>query len=217
MILCSAGALALSSGWDGVCLPESSFTNSTPGPTHSPPTTDCRTSLTTLTLSNSFWTHVSIRFCACSYSFSLTRCIDDHGSFGNLPIGLGPTQTSLRPKTSTMTISSNSLSRGSGMLHQVEDALLHAMSGTELSRVRPELQLLPPEPINQRLLASRAADIVMQASRSQYTYGRVLSKRSLKSCSFERVPRACGLASNRSDSYVATATNRKDRSASVAT
>jgi hypothetical protein len=50
------------------------------------------------------------------------------------------------------------------MLHQVDDALLHAMSGTELSRVRTELRLLPPEPINQTLLESRAADIVMQSS-----------------------------------------------------
>jgi hypothetical protein len=50
------------------------------------------------------------------------------------------------------------------MLHQVDDALLHAMSGTELSRVRTELRLLPPEAINQTLLESRAADIVMQSS-----------------------------------------------------
>ena len=42
--------------------------------------------------------------------------------------------------------------------------MLHAMSGTELSRVRTELRLLPPKPINQRLLESRAADIVMQSS-----------------------------------------------------
>jgi hypothetical protein len=38
------------------------------------------------------------------------------------------------------------------------------MSGTELSRVRTELRLLPPEPNNQRLLTSRGADIVMQSS-----------------------------------------------------
>ena len=50
------------------------------------------------------------------------------------------------------------------MPYQVDDALLHAMSGTELSRVRTELRLLPPEPNNQRLLASRGADIVMQSS-----------------------------------------------------
>jgi hypothetical protein len=50
------------------------------------------------------------------------------------------------------------------MPHQVDDALLHAMSGTELSRVRTELRLLPPEPINEGPLESRAADIVMQSS-----------------------------------------------------
>jgi hypothetical protein len=50
------------------------------------------------------------------------------------------------------------------MPYQVHDALLHAISGTELSRVRTELRLLPREHINQRLLASRAADIVMQSS-----------------------------------------------------
>ena len=31
------------------------------------------------------------------------------------------------------------------MLYQVDDALPHAMSGIELSRVRTELRLLPPE------------------------------------------------------------------------
>ena len=54
------------------------------------------------------------------------------------------------------------------MLYQVDDAVRHAMSGTELSRVRTELRLLPREHISQRLLASRAADTVMQSSsRSQ--------------------------------------------------
>ncbi len=52
------------------------------------------------------------------------------------------------------------------MPYQVDDALLHAMSGTELSRVRTELRLLP-EPNNQRLLMSRGADIVMQSSAAQ--------------------------------------------------
>jgi len=33
------------------------------------------------------------------------------------------------------------------MPYQVHDALPHAMSGTELSRVRTELRLLPREPI----------------------------------------------------------------------
>ena len=50
------------------------------------------------------------------------------------------------------------------MPYQVDDALLHAMSGTELSCLRTELRLFPPEPNNQRLLASRGADIVMQSS-----------------------------------------------------
>jgi hypothetical protein len=54
------------------------------------------------------------------------------------------------------------------MPYQVDDALRHAMSGTELSRVRTELRLLLREHINQRLLASRAADIVMQSSGSRY-------------------------------------------------
>jgi hypothetical protein len=45
------------------------------------------------------------------------------------------------------------------MLYQVDDALLHAMSGIELSRVRTELRLLLPEAINKSLIASRGADI----------------------------------------------------------
>ena len=49
------------------------------------------------------------------------------------------------------------------MLYQVDDASLHAMSGIELSRVRTELRLLPHEPINKSLIASRGADIVMQS------------------------------------------------------
>jgi hypothetical protein len=36
------------------------------------------------------------------------------------------------------------------MLHQVDDALPHAMSGTELSRVRTELRLLPPKAYQQK-------------------------------------------------------------------
>jgi len=36
------------------------------------------------------------------------------------------------------------------MPYQVDDALLHAMSGTELSRVRTELRLLPPEAYQQK-------------------------------------------------------------------
>ena len=36
------------------------------------------------------------------------------------------------------------------MLHPVDDALPLAMSGTELSRVRTELRLLPPEAYQQK-------------------------------------------------------------------
>jgi hypothetical protein len=50
------------------------------------------------------------------------------------------------------------------MPYQVDDAVRHAMSGTELSRVRTGLRLLLRKHINQRLLAPRAADIVMQSS-----------------------------------------------------
>ena len=49
------------------------------------------------------------------------------------------------------------------MPNHIHGVLLHTMSGTELSRVRTELRLLP-EPNNQRLLMSRGADIVMQSS-----------------------------------------------------
>jgi len=50
------------------------------------------------------------------------------------------------------------------MLIQVRGVLVHAMSGTEQSRVRTELRLRLPEPINKSPLESRAADIVMQSS-----------------------------------------------------
>src|SRR5271170_368753 len=51
---------------------------------------------------------------------------------------------------------SNSLSRGSGMPNQVDGAFVrYAMSGTELSRVRTEFRLRPPERINQSLLGSK--------------------------------------------------------------
>jgi hypothetical protein len=49
------------------------------------------------------------------------------------------------------------------MPYQVDDALRHAMSGTELSRVRTELRLPPPS-LSTKTLESRAADIVMQSS-----------------------------------------------------
>ena len=56
----------------------------------------------------------------------------------NLSVGFSPTHTSLRSQLQTIITRSNSLSRGSGMPIQVDGVLLHAMSGTELSRVRTE-------------------------------------------------------------------------------
>jgi len=46
----------------------------------------------------------------------------------------------------------------------VRGVLLHAMSGTELSRVRTEFRLRLLEPINKSTPESRGADIVMQSS-----------------------------------------------------
>src|SRR5271170_7409794 len=55
---------------------------------------------------------------------------------------------------------SNSLSRGSGMPIQVHGVLVHAMSGTELSRVRTEFRLHLPEPINKDPLESRGPTLL---------------------------------------------------------
>jgi hypothetical protein len=55
---------------------------------------------------------------------------------------------------------SNSLSRGSGMPIQVRGDLVHAMSGTELSRVRTEIRLRLPEPINKSPLESRGPTLL---------------------------------------------------------
>jgi hypothetical protein len=46
---------------------------------------------------------------------------------------------------------------------QVRGVLVHAMSGTELSRVRTEFRLHLPEPINKDTRVE-GADIVMQSS-----------------------------------------------------
>ena len=43
---------------------------------------------------------------------------------------------------------------------QVRGVLVHAMSGTELSRVRTELRLRPPEPINKSPLESRGPTLL---------------------------------------------------------
>src|ERR1039458_651889 len=79
--------------------------------------------------------------------------VDDHGSsviFRSVsvrPIHL------FDPTLQTMITTSNSLSRGSGMPIQVNSVLVRAMSDTELSRVRTELDPLrilptvPPHPV----------------------------------------------------------------------
>src|SRR5271170_4412031 len=102
-----------------------------------------RTSLTTPALSNCFWNELlrSLR-----RAFSVVRflwpSVDDHGSLVIVR------STSVRPihlfdpQLQTMIIISNSLSQGSGMPIQVDGVLLHAMSGTELSRVRTEFDPL---------------------------------------------------------------------------
>jgi hypothetical protein len=46
------------------------------------------------------------------------------------------------------------------MPNQVDGALVHAMSGNGLSRVRTEFRLRPPEPINQCLLESRGPTLL---------------------------------------------------------
>ena len=72
------------------------------------------------------------------------------------------------------------------MPNQVDGALVHAMSGTELSRVRTEFRLRLPEPINQSLLVSRGAGIVMQSS-ATLSLGRPPKRRaSCSSCSKPR-------------------------------
>jgi hypothetical protein len=47
---------------------------------------------------------------------------------------------------------------------EVRGVLVHAMSGTELSRVRTEFRLHLPELINKSSLESSGADIVMQSN-----------------------------------------------------
>jgi hypothetical protein len=52
---------------------------------------------------------------------------------------------------------------------QVDGALMHAMSGNELSRVRTEFRLYPPEPINQSLLESRRPTLL--CNQVEFWYG----------------------------------------------
>jgi|HubBroStandDraft_2_1064218.scaffolds.fasta_scaffold271940_2 hypothetical protein len=71
--------------------------------------------------------------------FFFDLCFDDHGSSRNLSVSFSPTQTSLRSHFDHDYFFGLP-SSGSRMPNQVHDALLHAMSGTELSHVRTELQ-----------------------------------------------------------------------------
>jgi hypothetical protein len=50
---------------------------------------------------------------------------------------------------------------------QVHGVLVHAMSGTELSRVRTEFRLRPPEPINKSSLESRGPTLLCNQLRYQ--------------------------------------------------
>jgi hypothetical protein len=68
-------------------------------------------------------------------------------------VGLPPLNTSAFSWTYEW--ASRSLTGGSGMPIQVRGVLVHAMSGTELSRVRTEFRLRLPEPINKSTLESR--------------------------------------------------------------
>ncbi len=66
------------------------------------------------------------------------------------------------------------------MPYQVDDALVHAMSGTELSRVRTEFRLLPPEAYQQK------SDRV---ERGRHCYAIKSSPKSSPSTSSFRLPR----------------------------
>src|SRR5260370_18524639 len=65
-------------------------------------------------------------------------CFDDHGSFVIFSVGFSPTQTSLRSVPRPRLLVRTPFA-GSGMPIQVDDVLLHGMTGTELSHVRTEL------------------------------------------------------------------------------
>ena len=53
---------------------------------------------------------------------------------------------------------------------QVHGVLVHAMSGTELSRVRTEFRLRPPEPINKSSLESRGPTLLCNQVKHTLTY-----------------------------------------------
>jgi hypothetical protein len=70
------------------------------------------------------------------------------------------------------------------MPYQVDDATLHAMSGSELSRVRTELRLLPREPIKQvcsrrggpALLCNQVESLRSLLVSQLFSYGRQVAK-----------------------------------------
>jgi hypothetical protein len=74
--------------------------------------------------------------------YSSDSGVEDHGSpvIYRSVFQSDPNISSI--KTSTMITTANSLLRESGMPNHLDDALVHAMSGYELSRVRTELQPL---------------------------------------------------------------------------
>jgi hypothetical protein len=60
------------------------------------------------------------------------------------------------------------------MPNQVRDVLVHAMSGTELSRVRTEFRLRLPEPINKSSLESRGPTLLCnQVARAPHGLGSI--------------------------------------------
>src|SRR3984893_13843868 len=101
-----------------------------------------RTSLTMSALSNCFCASFSVHSWERSFAILFDFSVDDHGS----PVSFrsvfqsDPNISSI--KTSTMITTANSLLRESGMPNHWDDALVHAMSGSELSRVRAELEPL---------------------------------------------------------------------------
>src|SRR6266852_1197348 len=72
---------------------------------------------------------------------SVKLCFDDHGSLVISRSVFSPTYTSLRSILRPRLLLQTPFS-GSGMPNQVDDVLLHAMSDSELSRVRTELDQL---------------------------------------------------------------------------
>jgi hypothetical protein len=90
---------------------------------------------------NSFFLNELLHLLRRAFSFVvfLRPSVDDHGSSAIFRSASVRPKHLFDPRLQTTIIISNSLSRGSGTPIQVDDVLLHAMSDTELSRVRTEL------------------------------------------------------------------------------